>query len=688
MTRIVERTGAIAVLVCVVVAQVLYAIHFYKPHFQSDDAVLNMLAESMWSQRTLFPMGWVTNNGDLMVPSGALLVAPLLSWIPNGYEAHAVAGVFSIAAMLFAFTWFVRQRISDPSVTAIATAACISGLSWYCAHAIYQQTTYLWWPGGFFVGATLIWKWRRARELDRPSRGLGVALFMLVFAICFANPARTAVMFVLPLYAFDRGLEAWNRDGTGGTLKRWSRRLGLSRRSTTGVLIGAFVCAAIAYAGLRLWGRMETLHGASGLHWAGWGSVARHLGLFVEGWFPLLGVNPAGVSAKAGVFAAALDLGRLALAAWLTWVAVSEIATMHRQRDNFRRALVFAFLGAFVPIFVLYVFMAPLAVDLSTMRYFIVPVFILLVMAAVRIAAAPSRDGTAFSIVVVATGLLLALTSAQRFVFHANQPWNDFWRINPSASMQLADTLQREKLEWGYATWWNAGVTTVMSEGRARVSPVTLSKDAIRPFPFMVQKDWYAPSRWRGETFLALDAGERSQDNLDELQALLGPPARVVETPFHTVLVYDRNIMAGCDAGSPMSKRLDPAQARIEIVSVSRVPDRGVGRGNAVLVVLRNESGNAISGFGTYPISIGLRLLDGMGVVHNPDWVHFPLGCAMASGEQRAYVVTLPDVPDGDWTAQVDLVQEGVAWFHQWGRPMSSFSLSIEDAAVSKGDEP
>ncbi len=78
MTRIVERTGAIAVLVCVVVAQVLYAIHFYKPHFQSDDAVLNMLAESMWSQRTLFPMGWVTNNGDLMVPSGAQLVAPLL----------------------------------------------------------------------------------------------------------------------------------------------------------------------------------------------------------------------------------------------------------------------------------------------------------------------------------------------------------------------------------------------------------------------------------------------------------------------------------------------------------------------------------------------------------------------------------------------------------------------------------
>lgn len=685
--RFAERTGAIAALICVLVAQILYAVHFYKPHFQSDDAVLNMLAESMWSQGSLFPAGWVTNNGDLMVPSGALLVAPLLSLMPNGYDAHAVAGLFSIAAMLFAFTWFIRQRIRDTSVVAIAAAACISGLSWYCAHAIYQQTTYLWWPGGFFIGATLIWKWRREREMDRHGRGWGIALFMLVSTICFANPARTAIMFVLPLYAFDRALEGWGKDEPGGVLKRWAYRLGLSRQSMSGVLIGAFISAAIAYAGLKHWGRMETLHGASGLHWAGWSSVAKHLGLFVEGWFPLLGVNPSGVSVKAGMLAAASDLGRLALAAWLTWIGLSEIATVHRQRDKFRRALVFAFMGAFVPIFLLYVFLAPLAVDLSTMRYFIAPVFILLALAAVRIAETPARDGITFSVVVVAAGLLLAFTSAQRFVFHANQPWHDFWRINPSSSMQLADTLKREKLEWGYATWWNAGVTTVMSDGLVRVSPVTLSKDGIRPFPFMVQKDWYEPSRWRGETFLALDAGDRSQDNLDGLHALLGPPARVVETPFHSVLVYDHNIIGGCESGDPMTKPLDPSQARVEIVSVARASDHEGQPGN-VVVVLRNDTVGGISGIGAYPISIGMRLLDGTGAVRNPDWVHFPLGCAMASGEQRSYVVTLPVVPDGDWTAQVDLVQEGVAWFHQWGRPTSSISLSIEDASVTKGDEP
>ena len=686
VVRAVERTWLLATLACVIAAQLLYAIHFYKPHFQSDDAVLNMLAESMWNHGSLFPLGWTTNNGDLMVPSGALLVAPLLSWIPNGYHAHSVVGLFAIAAMLLAFTWFVRQRIKDISVVTVAAAACISGLSWYCAHAIYQQTTYLWWPGGFFVGATLVWKWWQQRDAGRRALGLGVALFVLVFTICFANPARTAIMFLLPLYAFDRALAGW-RSEESSVVERWSSRIGLSARSTTRILIVAFVSAAFGYACLVHTGRMETFHGASGLHWAGWSAVAKHLGLFVEGWFPLLGVSTAGVNMKAGMFSAALELGRLVLAVWLTWVAISEISTLHRQQDKFRRALGFAFVAAFVPILLLYVFLAPLAVDVSTMRYFIVPLFILLALAAVRIADSPSSRSLAFSLVLVAVGTLLAFTSVQRFVFYANQPLQDFWRINPSATMQLAETLKREKLEWGYATWWNAGVTTVMSDGLVRVNPVTLSKGEIRPFPFMVQKDWYIPASWRGETFLALDANDRSKENLDGLRTLLGPPSRIVDAPFHTVFVYDHNIIGGCERGSPMSSPLGPSRARIEIVSVAPEIDAG-GKLGKVLVVLRNDTGGGISGIGAYPISIGMRLLDGTGAVRDPDWLHLPLGCAMESAEQRSYIVTLPEVPEGEWTVQIDVVQEGVAWFHQWGRPMSSFGVSSKAGSVSSRDQP
>jgi len=333
----VERAATWLAAACAFVAQILYAVHFYKPHFQSDDAVLNMLAEAMWEQGTLLPRGWITNNGDLMVPSGAILLAPLLSWIPNGFHAHAIVGVFAIVVMLLAFVWFLQQRIHDVSILAAATAVCLSGLSWYCAHAIYQQTTYLWWPAGFFVGAALIWKSWRARPDRNASRWCGIALFLLVAIICFANPARTVIMFVLPLYAFDRALALSNGTNPGGLAKHWLHRFGVGDGSSSIALGLGFVTSAAGYAWLTYSGRVETLHSASGLHWAGWGSVAMHARLFLEGWFPLLGFGPNRVGLESGYFAVVMEWGRLLLALWLTWVAVHETLTVRRQQDPFRR---------------------------------------------------------------------------------------------------------------------------------------------------------------------------------------------------------------------------------------------------------------------------------------------------------------------------------------------------------------
>ncbi len=671
-------------LACASVAQLLYILHFYKPHFQSDDAVLNMLAESMWNQGSLFPQGWVTNNGDLMVPSGALLVAPLLSWVPNGFEAHAVAGVFALLTMLCAFFWFLAQKVRDPAILMIAVAVCASGLSWYCAHAIYQQTTYLWWTAGFFVCATLIWKWRRDRDAGKKSVWIGAALFGLVFAICFANPARTAIMFVLPLIAFDRGLGGDSR--SAGMLMRMLSRLGLVGSSSVRVLAAAFVFAAVSYAMLMHAGRMETVHGASDLHWAGWSSVARHLGLFVTGWLPLLGASPSGIVRGSGLFESLLDLGRLVLALWLTWIAFAEVATVLRRRDRFRRGLVFAFVAAFVPTFLLYVFLAPLAVNVSTMRYFIVPLFILLALAAVRAAENPKGNGLAASLVLSGVGVIAALTSTQRFVFHGQQPLEEFWRIQPSATMLLADTLRRERLTWGYATWWNAGATTVLSDGSVRVNPVTLFLGGIRPFPMMVQKDWYVPQSHLGETFLALDASESTDATVRELQDSLGVPRRIVQAPNHMVLVYDYNIMR-CASSRLMSDTLDASRAEVDVtvLDLRRAAD---GTVQSIVVALRNDTGIRLSGTGPYPISIGMRLLDSTGAVRNPDWVHYPLSCDLEPGESGRFVVPVPSIAEGRWTIQVDLVQEGVAWFHQWGRPMFSIDLAKESGAVRPGGKP
>src|SRR5690606_14521434 len=225
--RALELSLASFSLIVAVLAQVLYAVHFYKPHFQSDDAVLSMLAESMWEQGTLFPRGWITNNGDLMVPSGALLIAPLISWLPNGFNLHAIAGIFAIVIMLVSAFMFLRQRKVDTPILVATIAMCASGISWYCAHVIYQQTTYLWWPAGFFIGATLICKHREVRASKTDGLAFGAALFLVVSCVSFANPARTFIMLFLPLYAFDRALVVSTGKGSAGPFHYFLDRLGI-----------------------------------------------------------------------------------------------------------------------------------------------------------------------------------------------------------------------------------------------------------------------------------------------------------------------------------------------------------------------------------------------------------------------------------------------------------------------------
>jgi hypothetical protein len=84
-------------------------------------------------------------------------------------------------------------------------------------------------------------------------------------------------------------------------------------------------------------------------------------------------------------------------------------------------------------------------------------------------------------------------------------------------------------------------------------------------------------------------------------------------------------------------------------------------------VVIRNDSEMPLSGTGKYPISIGMHLLDSTGSVIDSDWLHFPLPCPINPGEERTVIVILPDSPVEAWSARVDLVQEGVSWFKDWG---------------------
>jgi hypothetical protein len=143
--------------------------------------------------------------------------------------------------------------------------------------------------------------------------------------------------------------------------------------------------------------------------------------------------------------------------------------------------------------------------------------------------------------------------------------------VGVSPVMRLADALSKEGLRWGYATWWNAGAVTVLSDGAVRANPIIIVGSILSPYHSMVQQDWYAPVHSPEQSFLALDRSETTARQLEALNHSLGRPLREIDTADDKILVYARNIANDfvCSHRSELDHPLeaDPVPGRVHAVT-------------------------------------------------------------------------------------------------------------------------
>jgi len=659
----------------------MFVLHFHRAYFTSDDAVVNMLAGSMGEQGRLLPEGWVNNNGDLMMPSAALVVAPLLRWMPNGFRAHSIAGGLAVVCLLAALMGLLRILKMPWIVVLVVATLLASGISYQFGNFVFAQTTYFWWPVGFLFGALLICADRRVMARPFPNAWIGTAsLFAAVFSISFANPQRGLLMLVLPLYAFDRALAAARIPrGETNWIRRWCHLSGFGDRMTIS-LAASFAAALITYETLKFSGVTESVYNAAGLHLADWKGVWRHAEIFATGWFFYLGAEPFSNGLNPAI-EGVLRLVRGVFAVGLTLVGLREIWCLPSQRDPVRRALVVALLVAFVPVLIIYLAFDPLAIDYGTTRYFQVAIFILLVLAAFQLRDFDRAMPRFATWVLAVAALLLVPVSAQRFLPLAKLGSAAFWDVTNVRVESVAAVLRREGLRWGYASWWNAGVTTVLSESAVHISPVEfLSSGVVSAGPVMTSHDWYRPARWKDETFLLLSPGEADAAKLVMLAATLGEPKRMVESGGYRVQVYDHNIAAdfGCLSRVPTDQRIDKRASTARLLSAQLSPVAGAPARLATVRV-RNEGTTTLSGWGRFPLSVGVELLSRDGAVVKQNWARMPLPCPLAPGDEREIRIPLPHAAAGEWNIRVDLVQEGVAWFRDRG--MKTIELRLQQDA-------
>ncbi|MBQ9747106.1 MAG: hypothetical protein IJW21_09840, partial [Clostridia bacterium] len=78
-----------------------------------------------------------------------------------------------------------------------------------------------------------------------------------------------------------------------------------------------------------------------------------------------------------------------------------------------------------------------------------------------------------------------------------------------NAHHQLVEFLEEKGLEYGYAEFWTAQATTVLSDSKAKVRPVTISyKDGINPYLYQVNANWFEDQEGVDEYFVVLSAYE------------------------------------------------------------------------------------------------------------------------------------------------------------------------------------
>ena len=70
----------------------------------------------------------------------------------------------------------------------------------------------------------------------------------------------------------------------------------------------------------------------------------------------------------------------------------------------------------------------------------------------------------------------------------------------PTQYTALLDFLRANRLEYGYASFWNAGKFTVLSNHEVRVRQVMFEGGIPVPMRKLSSNRWYLPSAWRGPT--------------------------------------------------------------------------------------------------------------------------------------------------------------------------------------------
>lgn len=506
----------------------------------SDSAVKVLLANEILQTGELFPKDWVYANGDLYAFFSHTLALPLIPLFGPGFVTHAIVGTLISLGLLLA-TWLVLRELWTPTWQRLAIMALIgSGISSLLAENLFGQATY-----GFIIMlnvAIVAIALRFSRQFEtRPSidwRSLA-ALASLSLLVSWNNPKRALVMLAAPFLSSCLAVLTARFPSTPSMarLKR-APEMWVALAHVVGFSLGALAYFVVVERPIN------NVDPAAMATWLGTDAIWRNavhalLGVLAQlGGVPIAG-GP--VVSGWGLYEAL----RLVLAMVLLWGVVR--ATRHLLPSTtvpLRFVAVFTLVGGALSLMFFAFTTVPDTLNpVMSARYLVPALFTGLLLLP---GLSPERPVRAHStgLVIVGTIALVSVCGATTLSIPGYGSTGRTWfeaRQRGMRRQALISFLKEQGLKFGYATYWNAGALTLLSDGAVTIRQIQLETLPV-PMHLHGSNRWFRPAEWQGETFLLLSQAELKRIDRTLLEAQLGGATRTLSFGDFKVLVFGKNL--------------------------------------------------------------------------------------------------------------------------------------------------
>lgn len=665
--RVERYLTALAALSCgvAVCCNAWYIFVTFRTLFHSDAAMKVLLAEEIARTRSLFPPTWYYENDfPILFPHVFVLLYRI---ILSNYLAQHAAAIYTAVLLFSASVWLLGRELRlRPVYAFLVQAILLSGGSHFFAQVLFGEGSYLMLATAIIFLAYFIVSinsGRAGRARKRSVRFLCVVGLVGLVGLAVAGGVRGILTISAPMTiaaALFLLLE------TQFLSKRNLNLVGASAMVIGAILLGTM----LGFACNRFLVHSRQIAFPTFLAFAPFDRIGHNLVVLLQGW--LIG---GGALADAGRVPNYISAVRVALrfcatlfVTFLPWILLFQYRKLSSRGLRFTLLLFSA--TCFVTLY-FYLF-GTVAPDWPAFRYFTVPYVLCVIIAIAFCEEMSRRYGTGFTVLTLPICIVLIGFSCADLVYPAFPATGIPSAALPSSDSQnakqaIVEAATKEGLTFGYASYWNASVVTVLSSARVRVLPVHILPGAgVVPMRYLGSEWWYRSEAHHGPVFVFVTSEELQTVEGAFFFDIIGPPQRVISVAGGSLLVFAENLATRIPWWAPqrqLNKALPASDRKALVESLdNEITTKPDGRG-VIPVRITNLGKSVFAWGGDYPVAIGAHLKSEDGKMITYDFVQAPLPAEVPPGRSALALVRFKIPSPGLYVLNVDLLQAGVAWF-------------------------